>query len=64
NEYAFTDDETRGPFGERHCVRALPPPPLFDPSDGALYARQIQRSQQAVRSTMVLSLPELFSKIS
>ncbi|HCH7520059.1 TPA: MltR family transcriptional regulator, partial [Salmonella enterica subsp. enterica serovar Agama] len=29
-----------------------------------LYAMQIQRYQQAVRSTMVLSLTELISKIS
>ncbi|EFR3371980.1 MltR family transcriptional regulator, partial [Salmonella enterica] len=33
-------------------------------SDAALYAMQIQRYQQAVRSTMVLSLTELISKIS
>lgn len=64
NEYAFTDDEILGPFGELHCVMALPPPPHFDTSDAALYAMQIQRYQQAVRSTMVLSLTELISKIS
>lgn len=29
NEYAFTDDEILGPFGELHCVAALPPPPQF-----------------------------------
>ncbi len=33
---------------------APPPPPHFDTSDAALYAMQIQRYQQAVRSTMVL----------
>jgi mannitol operon repressor len=32
NEYAFTDDEILGPFGELHCVTALPPPPQFDTS--------------------------------
>ncbi len=32
-EYAFTDDEILGPFGELHCVAALPPTPLFDTSD-------------------------------
>lgn len=50
NEYAFTDDEILGPFGELHCVTALPPPPQFDtrlrsardadpalPADGALH---------------------------
>ena len=31
NEYAFTDDEILGPFGELHCVAALPPPPQFVP---------------------------------
>lgn len=55
NEYAFTDDEILGPFGELHCVLALPPPPQFDAADPSLYAMQIQRYQQAVRSTMVLS---------
>ncbi len=63
NEYAFTDDEILGPFGELHCVAALPPPPQFEPADSSLYAMQIQRYQQAVRSTMVLSLTELISKI-
>ena len=56
NEYAFTDDEILGPFGELHCVA--------EPADSSLYAMQIQRYQQAVRSTMVLSLTELISKIS
>ncbi|EHH4315436.1 TPA: MltR family transcriptional regulator, partial [Shigella sonnei] len=32
--------------------------------DSSLYAMQIQRYQQAVRSTMVLSLTELISRIS
>lgn len=64
NEYAFTDDEILGPFEELHCVAALPPPPQFEPADSSLYAMQIQRYQQAVRSTMVLSLTELISRIS
>ncbi|EGT3574322.1 MltR family transcriptional regulator [Citrobacter amalonaticus] len=64
NEYAFTDDEILGPFAELHCVVALPPPPQFDVTDPSLYAMQTQRYQQAVRSTMVLSLTELISKIS
>ncbi|EJL2573499.1 mannitol operon repressor MtlR [Escherichia coli] len=64
NEYAFTDDEILEPFGELHCVAALPPPPQFEPADSSLYAMQIQRYQQAVRSTMVLSLTELISRIS
>jgi len=64
SEYAFTDDEILGPFGELHCVSALPPTPLFDTSDADLYVMQKQRYQQAVRSTMVLSLTELISRIS
>ena len=64
NDYAFTDDEILGPFGELHCVAALPPTPLFDDSDAELLAMQKQRYQQIVRSTMVLSLTELISRIS
>lgn len=65
NEYAFTDDEILGPFGELHCVSALPPAPVFDVSgDPELRAMQQQRYQQIVRSTMVLSLTELISRVS
>ena len=64
NEYGFTDDEILGPFGELHCVSALPPEPQFDTSDADLYAMQKQRYQQVVRSTMVLSLTGLISRIS
>jgi len=64
SEYAFTDDEILGPFGELHCVSALPPQPVFDTSDAEFYAMQKQRYQQMVRSTMVLSLTELISRIS
>ena len=64
SEYAFTDDEILGPFAELHCVDALPPQPPFDTSDADLYAMQQQRYQQGVRSTMVLSLTELISRIS
>ncbi|SQC58062.1 mannitol repressor protein [Klebsiella pneumoniae] len=35
---AFTDDEIIGPFGELHCVAALPPTPQFDDSDAELLA--------------------------
>ena len=63
-EYAFTDDEILGPFGELHCVAALPPQPAFDTSDADFFAMQKQRYQQVVRSTMVLSLTELISRIS
>ena len=68
NEYAFTDDEIfhhhRLRHGRGRGMAALPPPPQFEPADSSLYAMQIQRYQQAVRSTMVLSLTELISKIS
>ncbi|EMB4325967.1 mannitol operon repressor MtlR [Pluralibacter gergoviae] len=64
SEYAFTDDEILGPFAELHCVDALLPQPPFDTSDADLYAMQQQRYQQVVRSTMVLSLTELISRIS
>ena len=64
NHDTFTDDEILGPFGELHCVTALPPAPHFDSSDPELYAMQKLRYQQVVRSTMVLSLTELISRIS
>ncbi|HCI6552138.1 TPA: mannitol operon repressor MtlR [Klebsiella quasipneumoniae subsp. quasipneumoniae] len=64
NEYSFTDYEIIGPFGELHCVAALPPTPQFDDSDAELLAMQKLRYQQMVRSTMVLSLTELISRIS
>ncbi|WP_455426451.1 mannitol operon repressor MtlR [Dryocola sp. LX212] len=65
NDYHFTDDEILGPFGELHCVAALPPAPTFiDGDDPELQAMQRQRYQQIVRSTMVLSLTELISRIS
>ncbi|MCM3686388.1 MltR family transcriptional regulator, partial [Mesobacillus subterraneus] len=46
------------------CVAALPPTPQFDDSDAELLAMQKLRYQQMVRSTMVLSLTELISRIS
>lgn len=62
SDYAFTDDEILGPFGELYCVSALPPvPELVD--DPELAAMQRQRYQQVVRSTMVLSLTELIARI-
>ena len=48
NEYAFTDDEILGPFGELHCVAAFPPPPQGDPAASSLYSMQIERDQTAV----------------
>ncbi|MEA1062964.1 mannitol operon repressor MtlR [Erwinia sp. HR93] len=63
SDYAFTDDEILGPFGELHCVTTLPPAPAIG-DDPALLALQQQRYQQIVRSTMVLSLTELISHIS
>jgi mannitol operon repressor len=63
-DYRFTDDEILGPFGELHCVAAWPPQPDFTRDDDALRAMQQQRYLQMVRSTMVLSLTELISRIS
>ncbi|MEG3109439.1 MULTISPECIES: mannitol operon repressor MtlR [Pantoea] len=63
-DYRFTDDEILGPFGELHCVTAWPPVPAFHPDDAELRAMQQQRYLQMVRSTMVLSLTELISRIS
>lgn len=64
SEYRFTDDEILGPFGELHCVSSLPPRPDFVSNDTELRAMQQQRYQQVVRSTMVLSLTTLISRIS
>ncbi|MDL4913316.1 MAG: mannitol operon repressor MtlR [Enterobacterales bacterium endosymbiont of Blomia tropicalis] len=63
-DYRFTDDEILGPFGELHCVTAWPPVPEFHPDDVDLRAMQQLRYLQMVRSTMVLSLTELISRIS
>lgn len=63
-EYRFTDDELLGPFGELHCVTQLPPPPDLSVDDAELRAMLQQRYQQVVRSTMVLCLTELISRIS
>ncbi|KAB8309942.1 MltR family transcriptional regulator [Erwinia endophytica] len=64
SEYHFTDDELLGPFSELHCVTALPPCPDLPSDDSDLRAMLQQRYQQVVRSTMVLSLTELISRIS
>lgn len=64
NKYAFTNNKILKPFSKLHCVAALPPPPQFKPANSSLYAMQIQRYQQAVQSTIVLSLTKLISKIS
>lgn len=66
-DYRFTDDEILGPFGELHCVTALPPVPTFlkpGEADESLIAMQQQRYQQIVRSTMVLSITGLIAHIS
>lgn len=63
-EYRFSDDEILGPFSELHCVTAWPPRPDFAVDDEPLRAMQQQRYQQVLRSTMVLSLTELISRIS
>ncbi|WP_205297495.1 mannitol operon repressor MtlR [Candidatus Pantoea multigeneris] len=63
-DYRFTDDEILGPFSELHCVAAWPPKPQFHAEDSELHLMQQQRYLQMVRSTMVLSLTELISRIS
>ncbi|AKA38780.1 MltR family transcriptional regulator [Yersinia ruckeri] len=66
-EYRFTDDEMLGPFGELHCVTALPPVPTFltaEEAEPSLIAMQHQRYQQVLRSTMVLSITEFIARIS
>lgn len=63
-DYRFTDDELLGPFGELHCVAAFPPLPDLPSDDPELRAMLQQRYQQVVRSTLVLSLTELISRIS
>ncbi|WP_380182488.1 MltR family transcriptional regulator [Kalamiella sp. sgz302252] len=62
-DYRFTDDELLGPFGELHCVDALPARPDFDSAEADLRAMLQQRYQQVVRSTLVLSLTALISQI-
>ncbi|CUU25622.1 MltR family transcriptional regulator [Duffyella gerundensis] len=64
SDYRFVDDEILGPFGELHCVAAWPQAPALSGDDEMLRAMQQQRYQQVVRSTMVLSLTELISRIS
>ena len=65
-EYRFVDDEILGPFGELHCVTALPPVPTFlqpGEAEESLIAMQRQRYQQVLRSTMVLSVTDLIAGI-
>lgn len=62
-DYRFTDDELLGPFGELHCVERLPPQPNFDGADKELHTLLQQRYQQMIRSTLVLSLTALISRI-
>lgn len=64
HEYTFTDDEILGSLARLHCVTALPPAPQFATSDAKLYAMQQQRYQQVVRSTLILALTGLISRIS
>lgn len=66
HNYRFTDDEILGPIGELHCVSVLPaePPLPVATADNVLIGMQRQRYQQMIRSTLVLSLTELISRIS
>ncbi|WP_137761741.1 MltR family transcriptional regulator [Nissabacter sp. SGAir0207] len=68
HEYRFSDDEILGPFGELHCVPALPAAPTLtagaEPLEASLQAMQRQRYQQILHSTMVLSVTGLIAGIS
>lgn len=64
SDYRFTDDALLGPFAELHCVSALPTPPDLSGDDAELTPLLKQRYQQMVRSTLVLALTELISRIS
>lgn len=66
--YSFTDDEILGPVSMLHCMTALPPPPTLhlpeDVVDDALVTMQEQRYQQMVRSTLVLSVTDLVTRLA
>ncbi|WP_168395447.1 MltR family transcriptional regulator [Erwinia amylovora] len=64
SEYRFTDDEIVGPISALHCMSTLPAFPDFASHDAELRVMQQQRYQQVVRSTMVLSLTALISRLS
>ncbi|RDK92934.1 mannitol operon repressor [Enterobacillus tribolii] len=66
HDYQFTDDEILGPLSLLHGV-ALPPAPTLhlpeDVVDDALVDMQKQRYQQMVRSTLVLCITDLVSRL-
>ncbi|NLS53622.1 MltR family transcriptional regulator [Hafnia alvei] len=65
--YSFTDDEILGPINMLHSMTALPPQPTLhlpeDVVDDQLVNMQEQRYQQMVRSTLVLSITDLVTRL-
>lgn len=65
--YSFTDDEILGPINMLHSMTALPPQPTLhlpeDVVDDLLVNMQEQRYQQMVRSTLVLSITDLVTRL-
>ncbi|MBK5071700.1 MltR family transcriptional regulator [Budviciaceae bacterium CWB-B4] len=63
---SFTDDEVLGPLHMLHGI-TLPPPPVLnlpeDVIDDKLVDMQLQRYQQAIRSTLVLYITDLLSRL-
>lgn len=65
--YSFTDDEILGPINMLHCMTTLPPQPTLhlpeEVVDDSLANMQEQRYQQMVRSTLVLSITDLVTRL-
>lgn len=65
--HSFTDDEILGPINMLHSMTALPPQPTLhlpeDVVDDLLVNMQEQRYQQMVRSTLVLSITDLVTRL-
>lgn len=65
--YSFTDDEILWPINMLHSMTALPPQPTLhlpeDVVDDLLVNMQEQRYQQMVRSTLVLSITDLVTRL-
>jgi len=65
--YSFTDDEILGPINMLHSMTELPPQPTLhlpeDVVDDLLVNMQEQRYQQMVRSTLVLSITDLVTRL-
>lgn len=63
--WCFTDDSIRAALEALHCAGTVPVLPQCSiQSDARLAAMQQQRYQQMIRSSIVLALTELISRIS